>query len=183
MSNIEKIDKVEAEQMVLDYLRMMKEFREKNGRPPEFVYSCREDFLLQHGKFYEPTSWTEPFRAPKCCYANSMLLAVQRPQLKYVEGVALTEFGFPTGHGWVTDGKLAFDSTWKPEGLAYFGVEFHPRRAFEAQWDGDGSIFDDCQRGWPIFKQPWTGERTDWKRLSWAEVVERAEEEIGEKLG
>lgn len=186
MPNKKTIGRNQSQRMVLDYLKMMADFRGRNAMPEGFVYSCREEFLLKHGKFYQPVEWTGPQYAPKCCFANALLNSVQHPQLfRYVEGVALTEHGFPTAHGWVTDqttGTKAYDSTWKPHGLAYFGVEFASRRAWESQWEGEGSVLDDWLREWPIFKQEWTGENYDlWKPLTFAEVIEQSEEERQKK--
>jgi hypothetical protein len=139
----------------------------RNGRPG-LHYTCAADFVLQHGQPYVPAP--HPYRergAEKCCYGNAIMLAVKYPALRYVEGYALLSLApMPVQHAWnvTPDGGLV-DITWRPVGAAYLGVEFALERADDATWNGDASILDDWQRGWPLFRVPWTGER------SWADYV------------
>ncbi|MBO0887463.1 hypothetical protein J2P12_00020 [Candidatus Bathyarchaeota archaeon] len=158
-----------AEEELLDYLRNLNALRQKMKKPDGFHYWGMEDFLLQHGRFYTPGEWPYSLGAPKACFANSMIQTTIHSGLEYVEGYALTSFGFPVHHGWNTDGELALDSTWEYPGMAYFGVQFHPRRAWESQWDGDTTVLDDWKRGFPIFRQPWTGE-IEWENLTLADL-------------
>lgn len=48
---------------------------------------------------------------------------------------------------------------WERIGLTYLGVEFSLERADDCSWYGDGSVLDDWKRDWPIFREPWTGEK------------------------
>jgi hypothetical protein len=135
------------------------------GKPPQgYVYNGAADFLLQHGKWYEPMPYPEGMwdGVPKCCFGNSIIAAVKYG-LRYVEGFAVANLGIrlhlPVHHAWNVDssGRL-YDSTWKPIGLAYFGVEFSVERADDATWNGDASVLNDYQRGNPLFRQRWNGE-------------------------
>jgi len=147
--------------------------RKSSMRLPEgFKYWCMEDFLLQHGKFYEPAEWTRAHGAPKCCFANSLLHAVTS-NLRYVEGLGMSDIGFITHHAWNTNGKSeALDSTWRPRGQAYFGVEFATGRAFEAVCKAEATVFDDWMRGFPLYRTLWPGEDfSAWKKPKLAQLV------------
>lgn len=165
----------EAKKALIDYLEMIRNLKLKEGPLPDSIkYAGMEDFLLRHGKWYEPKPWQGRKGAPKCCFANSLLHSVQRPILRYVEGIAMNVIGFPTHHGWNTDGTHALDSTWRPDGLAYFGVEFAPGHAWECLWEADGSVLADWHRDFPIFREPWKGEDySKWPKVTLAEMVKK----------
>jgi ribosomal protein L37E len=125
-------------------------------------YCGREDFLLQHGRFFEVEPWDGTYKqgVPKQCFGNAILTCAMY-DLRYVEGVAIAPHGagMAIHHAWNVDaaGKVV-DTTWCNTGLIYMGVEFALGRADDATWNGDAAILDDYKRKYPIFQQPWKGE-------------------------
>src|ERR1700722_14876078 len=110
-------------------------------RDSGYEYCGMHDFLLRHGKFYEPSDLAEGMwtGASRRCYGNAIILGVKE-NLRYVEGIAISGVHpIPIDHAWNTghDSKLAIDCTWEPLGRAYFGVEFSVERADDATWNGD----------------------------------------------
>jgi len=145
------------------YLEFVRGVQHKNGSGHE--YCGMHDFLLRHGKFYEPSHLAEGMwtGAPRCCYGNAIILGVKE-NLRYVEGIAISGVHpMPIEHAWNTRHGLAIDCTWEPVGLAYFGVEFSVGRADDATWNGDGSVLNDYHRHHPLFRKPWKGE--DWLKV------------------
>lgn len=79
-------------------------------------YDQAVEFILRRGVNFKPG--TKPakltFGDIGSCYDTCILAVLKNPELYYVEGVAK-----PPGytkwvpHAWVSDGKLAFDLTWK----------------------------------------------------------------------
>ena len=158
-----------------DVLTMLRDFKISSGHGlagKGFAYNGPEDFVLQHGEWFEPIPLPAEFEygPPKTCFGTSIALAAMKG-LTYVEGFAYwSGAGFPIPHAWNTDesGRL-IDATWRAvheatgvrlpmQGAAYLGLRFSLGRADDATWNGDGSILDDWQRRWPIFEQPWEGE-------------------------
>jgi hypothetical protein len=136
--------------------------------PPGLHYRLMWDFVLRHGTWYEPRPYPANLREGliKYCFGNSILLSAAHG-FRYVEGFALLpppySAGVPIHHAWNVDAFGALiDSTWNNEGIAYLGVEFSLERADDATWNGDASVLNDHKRGFPLFREPWTGE--DWKR-------------------
>ena len=133
------------------------------SRPPGLVYGSGYEFVLAHGTWFafRPRPAKYEAGAPRSCFGNSIYACVRYPGLRYVEGFAAPA-GFtalPIHHAWNLDASGGLvDLTWT-EGLAYVGVEFSVERADDCTWNGDASILDDCNRGWPLFRQPWTGEK------------------------
>jgi hypothetical protein len=134
-----------------------------------FHYHGPADFVLREGRAYEPAPLPEhvPQGGPKLCYANSLFVACGL-RLPYIEGFACAFPGGPlVQHAWneAPDGRV-IDSTWpdlcdgRPiwEDRCYMGVRFSAARADEATWDGDATVLDDYNRGWPILREPWAGE-------------------------
>lgn len=130
---------------------------------PGFVYRSAFDFVLKHGSWHAPCPMPRGVRygQPKACYGNAILLSVVRGWT-YVEGFALPaiSIALPVMHAWNLDdeGRLV-DSTWRNLGLAYIGVAFSVERADDCTWNGDGSVLSDWHRGYPLFREPWTGEK------------------------
>lgn len=164
------------------YLELSLEMVARSHAPDGFFYRNSYDFLLRHGKFFEPrplpvTLWAGP---PKACYGNSIILGTVAG-LRYVEGLAIPNFRsgafFPMEHAWNTDaeGRVAIDPTWNPEGLAYFGVEFSVERADDATWNGDSCVLNDYQRQHPLMRQEWQGEdwAKRWPRSPRLEIIRR----------
>jgi hypothetical protein len=125
--------------------------------PDGYVYRGAADFVLRHGSFYEARLCGKPANN-RACFGNSLVIA-ELLGWRYVEGFALNLFGLPIHHAWIVDvGGQALELTWAALGSGYMGVEFDPLRADDATWNGDASVLDDWKRGYPLFKQPWTGE-------------------------
>jgi hypothetical protein len=126
-----------------------------------FHYHMAEDFLLQHGKWFEPRPLPKgtELGVPKNCFGNSILCAA-RDGLKYIEGYAVPfDVPLPILHGWnANERDELIDTTWGNCGHAYFGVEFSVERADDATWNGDACVLEDWKRDYPIFQKPWTGE-------------------------
>lgn len=159
-------------------LEQIRNLKEQTPRPNEWVYTSPEQFVLEHGEWwdYEPLPLEYEFGAPRTCFANAIVLCVLHPELTYVEGYGMMiDIGLPIHHAWNVDpdGRV-IDSTWRaiyddtnervpiPGGAAYCGVRFSFGRADDACWEGDAAILDDWKRGWPILREPWQGE--DWAR-------------------
>lgn len=124
------------------------------------LYRGPTDFVLRHGRFYEPAGPGRlPWGAPRSCFGNAIAFGV-RYDLRYIEGFAVSraDGGVLVHHAWNSDGRRAFDVTWRAPGAAYIGVEFSPERADDATWNGDASVLDDFNRGWPLLREPWNGE-------------------------
>jgi hypothetical protein len=132
--------------------------------PQQYLYRGAPGFVLAHGVWHKPVPFPKwiPKGLPRSCFGNSITGAVMRGW-KYIEGYALADCGegmlFPTQHAWNLDGDgRLVDTTWLNRGVAYLGVEFSLARAFDAMYEGDGSVLDDWHREYEIFKHPWQGE-------------------------
>lgn len=123
-------------------------------------YRGPTDFVLQHGEWFEPSPYDGEKGAPRACFGNAIGLAILRGYA-YVEGWAIDPglAQLAIHHAWnvTPDGKLA-DATWLNSGRAYLGVRFSQGRADDATWNGDASVLDDSNRGWPLLRDRWQGE-------------------------
>lgn len=121
-------------------------------------YAGPSDFVLQHGIEYDISTATAVIGAPRACYGNSMAQSIMLDAL-YVEGYALTPGGMPVQHAWIElpDGRMR-EVTWGTLGRAYRGVVFSIERADDCMWNGDATVLDDYQRGWPLLREEWHGE-------------------------
>jgi hypothetical protein len=156
---------------IVEWLTRLRDVTRNNGLPGEFAYAGIGDFLLQHGVWYEPVPFPASVQmgAPKSCYGNALLLAIQRGY-RYVEGYAsanIEQMPFPVHHAWSLDaeGNL-IDNTWGNTGLAYLGVEFSRGRAENAVWYDNSNVLDNIPSRFRIFREPWTGENYNlrWRR-------------------
>jgi hypothetical protein len=80
------------------------------------------------------------WRKEKQCFYNSLTTVfnkgVDMPDLRYVEGYVLTEFG-PLHHAWVTpDVVHAIDLTLREEPFAYYGVIVPTKQACKLMMSG-----------------------------------------------
>jgi len=139
---------------------------ERLSRPrPGWVYASPLAFLLTHGQPYVPIGrppWL-PVGVPKACFANALFLAVWF-DLQYVEGYGLLALGGEAAHAmphaWVSNGTgVAWEVTTPAPWLAYFGMPFSVERADDAMWWGDSCVLDDFQRGYPLLRERWTGDK------------------------
>lgn len=137
--------------------------------PPGLAYRGAGDFLLKHGKWYTRMVDVPPKqRAPfGYCYGNAIAAAAMYDEM-YIEGVALTGDGTElTLHAWNINPEhpdIVIDRTWaEAPGLIYCGVHFSVERADDCTWNGDGCVLVDPDRGYPLYREPWTGEPPDLK--------------------
>lgn len=82
-------------------------------------------FLLRNGRRWGvgPDTYDGPRGRRGQCYKNAALMALERRELTYVEGLA-TVVGVPLSHAWLVDGEgQVIDPTWG-DGAGYFGVAF-----------------------------------------------------------
>jgi hypothetical protein len=121
--------------------RALEQYVEAMTPMPYWRYRCTGDFVLKHGIPFEPRRMPREYsrwsrRAGKC-YPSSLSLAIEEGLL-YVEGFAMDNLGIrDRRHAWCAEKTSNFvvDPTWRPVGLAYYGVIFDPefvRRYFEA---------------------------------------------------
>lgn len=82
------------------------------------------DFVMEHGRLWTaaPDSESWPKGTPRECFMNAARLALDNPELTYVEGVAVSVI--PTAHAWCVDqAGQVIDPTWEnPERCVYLGV-------------------------------------------------------------
>lgn len=153
--------------------------------PAGCLYRGPADFVLRHGTPYEWRPLPENVRpgAPRACFGNAIALAhdaqVRGTGLHYVEGFALDpgRTRLPILHAWLVDdeGKVVDPTWWRYPTDAYLGVIFSTARADDATWNGDACVLDDWMRGWPLFRQPWTGENphAEWPDSPRLEMIRR----------
>lgn len=149
--------------------------RKANG----LAYRGPADFLLQHGEWFEPRQLPAGYQPgkPRMCFGNAICTAALY-DIDYVEGYALDPgaLWLPIHHGWCADAGGLVDPTWatgepilarqsrRPTllrgvpGAAYLGVRFSLERADDCTWNGDQNVLNDFERGWPLLREPWTGE-------------------------
>lgn len=169
----------QEQKILLRYLRKeAARWRDEYG--PGFAYDGPAGFVLDHGEWFAPRPAPIEYGAgaPKKCFGNSIIVAALHG-LQYVEGYAVDP-GTARAvihHAWNADaaGELV-DVTWAGTiavsvhpvvsptivrgmaGSAYLGVPFSVERADDATWNGDRSVLDDSERGWPLFRERWEGE-------------------------
>lgn len=83
-------------------------------------------FVKDRGRLYTPAAFTLNRRghAKKMCFMNALHLAMDHPELTYVEGYGVALM--PTLHAWCITGEgIVVDPTWDaPERCAYYGIPF-----------------------------------------------------------
>ena len=127
----------------------------------DFKFKNIDEFVLKNGQAFHAKELPEEFEAgtPKQCYRNAALLAIQSPDLTYVEGYALS-FGIPMGHAWVVNEKNnVIDNTWTGpigsgiEDREYFGVKFSDQFLTKTLFEREkyGVLFNP-EMGFPILR-------------------------------
>jgi len=116
----------EHQQHLLNYLQANVAMRHTITDKKPGLYWCIEDYLLQHGKWFESQSLTKDERAKlllvlgkerfpiKECFSNSQKVIVyhKRAGLKYFEGYFFREgICFPILHGWLSLNDKVIDLT------------------------------------------------------------------------
>ena len=139
---------------IAEYLLRIVERRATMSYPPDFKYSCVEDFVLREGMFYGGRSDnSNEYKKGKMkdCYRNAYLLADAFSDLTYCEGYAMGII--PVLHAWCIDSEgQVIDNTW-PDGSEYYGVRFK-------FWFVTDTIFrhrcwgviDNWQDKWPLLR-------------------------------
>lgn len=179
------------ENLAAQLQRFREEWQRSRARradlPAELRYGGPADFVLAHGERHDPVAAIAG--APNACFGNAIAIA-ELLDLRYVEGYALpfylasqhVQFG-AIHHAWVWDPvvQAAYEVTWPAIGAAYCGVTFSVGRADDATWNGDASVLDDFNRGWPVLREPWTGEDFDreWEPTEALRVIRSAGDPIG----
>ncbi len=126
-------------------------------------------FVLERGKRYKPAVLPEGMRRGKLgrCFDNAMMAAMDRRDLTYVEGVAMTIHPKTRGkwilHAWLTDGEHAFDPTWYaidddkkevPMPTVYFGVEMGVKDVAQFMMETEyAGVFANAHRAPELFEQ------------------------------
>jgi len=137
------------------YLKHIGDFAARNAhRPSLFSGPC--DMVLRIGVDCEPQASLPPgiVRGEKRkCAMNSAHLAVDRPDLAYVEGYCLTDIGIPVEHAWCVDCRLrVVEPTYDKCGFAYRGIvldrKWMLRRIISAGHYGVLTVHDGLDRGW-----------------------------------
>ena len=143
---------------LVSQLAQIRELRRSCSLPPGWRYFGREDFLLQHGRWFAPLPWSHPGKEGRLkeCYKHSLLLSSSYEGLHYVEGSALAP-GLPIvlDHAWAADleGSLV-DGVWLNKGQAYLGVYFPSRWAWHANRCGQ-SVLDCRTLRTALYARPW----------------------------
>ena len=130
----------EAEQLLLADLALWRKCWAV--APAGSVYSCTEDLLLRHGRFFRPQPLPVGYsRGPiGDCYRNAQKWAGLRG-LRYVEGKALGIL--PVDHAWLVDeDNGVIEVTWDEPGAVYFGLCFSLAEACAALIKG-GRFLDE----------------------------------------
>lgn len=119
-----------------------------NYKGPKFYYYSAEDFVLQHGEWFDKLPSKPHWRGPlKQCFSNAAYFTRKNKGFHYVEGFALSII--PVHHAWVVDDdKRIYEVTWENPGKAYIGVEFDQK---------DRGILSDWENDYPLFQQPFKG--------------------------
>lgn len=139
-------------------LAIMREMR-RSSILPGYHYAGQEDFLLQHGEWFEPIPWAHDDMKgiPKNCFNHSATLCLTHSNLAYVEGLAAYSANLllPIEHAWVTTshGDL-IDGTWSNTGVVYLGVRFPVNMIIHALHHG-GTVFQSPHNRFAIYKNPW----------------------------
>jgi hypothetical protein len=113
----------------VDGFRALLKMAPTDHRPPLEAERERRVFYLTHASFFVPAARPKQYRKrkDKACFYNAQELAVEKDDLIYCEGQALTAGGYVTEveHAWcVTPDGMVVDVTWAAPGLSYFGVPF-----------------------------------------------------------
>lgn len=125
---------------------------------PQKFHRTFFQFILEYGWFYRPAPLPTGLKRGTDgeCYNNALRLALDNPNLIYVEGFGDGGGGRRFHHAWVTDGQgRAIDSTWRKPAAVYAGVPF--RTSFVAlvglKNKGVGGLIDDSLNHFPLLNE------------------------------
>lgn len=144
------------------YLRMILQIRGSNVS--DGPYKCIEDFVLREGREFQavPLPSNIPAMQKRQCFYNCTMLALEHPELTYVEGYGCNMI--PTMHAWCIDAQgRVVDPTWDyREGLNYYGVAFsrdYLRQVYGGKDKKFYGLIDSPETGWPLL----TGRHTQFR--------------------
>jgi len=140
-----------------NYMKAVCKMRDDHiGRPDNWSYSCVEDWVLKNGRHWTPAPLPKDVELMtiKECFKNAALLALERPDLTYVEGFATIGL-VPVLHAWCVDDEgRVIDPTWPEGGIEYYGVPFDRRwlirELAKVKYYG---FIDDYRRGFPLLRR------------------------------
>lgn len=138
---------------VESFLLAEREMMKRCGTNQFHGYFGLGDFILKHGRLFAQAPLPSDVQRGqmKECFRNSALLALERSDLVYCEGYAISVI--PVYHGWcVTRGGLVVDSTW-PDGRDYFGVPIRRAYLIERLMKRKRyGLLDDWENDWPMLQ-------------------------------
>lgn len=105
------------------YVEYLAELQTSNAKLMEYEGPTPGQYVLEHGREYQPVLRDVRQGESRQCFANAYHLASgSRRTWRYVEGWAINLI--PTEHAWCVDAKGNIgDPTWGKDGKSYFGVE------------------------------------------------------------
>lgn len=143
-------------EQVREFIALQDEMIKQHCRKPDVPYQSTFDFLIQHGRLWEPAPLPGdvPLGEPKRCFENVAMFVVERDDLTYVEGYALPQdCPIPIPHAWLVDrdGGVV-ERTLRSPGTVYFGVAFRTSvvigRMLKTGYAT--SMLDDWRHDWPL---------------------------------
>jgi len=116
-------------------------------------YFCLMDFILQHGREWNPGTvcWS---KGKMNCFRHASKAALRNRDYTYVEGYA--SLLIPVHHAWLVDGTGAvIETTWPHMGSAYYGIPFRADWVRKQQRESDHlSIIDQWTTDWKTMRTP-----------------------------
>lgn len=145
--------------MIKEYLRKTVEFSKRTKLNKLGEYISIDDFIYQNGLYFKPKLLPKGIiqGRMKECYKNAALLAMEKPNYFYVEGIACGII--PVLHAWCVDkDKNVIDPTW-PDGKEYFGVIIKKEFLFKQTVKWGFGLIDNWKNGWPLL----TLDKKEWR--------------------
>lgn len=131
--------------------------RELNVHSPHYI--SIEDFVLQHGNWYEPIASKKifPRGREKQCLKNATQLVLNHKGFRYVEGFAQAFEGLTVYHAWcIDDLNHIVEPTWDSLGTGYLGIcfniEFLKATILRR---GKYGIIDNYEEKFPLLQKPY----------------------------
>jgi len=134
---------------MMDYLKTIDNFI-SNSQKNNFKYRSMYHFLIENGQFFRDPKEKKFHYKKKECYYNTYKMVSENPELKYVEGFAMSII--PIEHAWAVDPKgYVVDPTWD-DGSAYFGVVFPIVYVIRLMFSKGfvGPVIDNWEQKWPL---------------------------------
>jgi len=116
-------------------------------------YFCIMDFILQHGREWNPGTvcWAKGRRD---CFRHASKAALRNRDYTYVEGFAALLI--PVHHAWLVDKNgNVIETTWPMMGSGYYGIPFRADWVRTQQRESDClSIIDQWTYDWKTMRTP-----------------------------